>query len=443
MKRRPYLYAGALSLAVAAALGISASLTQADPKKTPKVPVLQVDPNWPKMPLPVAGQFGTPVKLSTANGKPLPWVTGEVAGTCVDSQDHVFTVNRGNLVSPETNANGPTAISSPTVIEFDSDGNVVNAWNPKGTQAQIHGCFVDYQDNVWIGGNGDGIVEKWTHDGSTQLLQIGVKGMCDNPTNPSAVPPVPAPGGTCGNSGGNPLANQSHTLLNEPANVWVDPGPDPQTGQRGSIYIADGYGNHRVVVFSANGTYLRQWGSVAGTVNNPLTDSLGKFASGDGGHPHCVVGGNDGLIYVCDRADDRIEVFTKSGDPNRLPVRVIPVVPGTGQTLGIGGVPGLGTAGSAWDLRFTNDPEQTYMFEIDGGNEIMHTMNRVLGSIVADLGQPGHQAGQFTFLHSNTVDSKGNVYTGETINGRRVQKFKHVECNNGNGNGNGNGNCDD
>jgi hypothetical protein len=360
----------------------------------------------------------------------LPWVTGEVAGTCVDSQDNVFTVNRGNLVAPETNANGPTAISSPTVIEYDSAGNVIAAWNPVGHQAQIHGCFVDYQDNIWIGGNGDGIVEKWTHDGSKQLLQIGTQGVCDNP-----------PANTCGNSGANAAANQSHTLLNEPANVWVDPGVDPQSGKRGAVYIADGYGNHRVVVFQDNqdgtATYLRQWGSVAGTVNNPLTDFTTSFASGDGGHPHCVVGGNDGLIYVCDRADDRIQVFTKMGQL----VRIIPVVPGTGQTLGIGGVPGLGTAGSAWDLRFTNDAMQTYMFEIDGGNEILHTMDRVLGTIVADLGQPGHQAGQFTFLHSNTVDSKGNVYTGETINGRRVQKFVHIECNNGNGKGNGNGNC--
>jgi hypothetical protein len=428
MRKEPFLFAGALTMALAVALGLGAVVTQATPPKKPKVPVLQYDPTWPKLPLPVAGEFGTPLKLSTATGKPLPWVTGEVAGTCVDSQDHVFTVNRGNLISPET---APTAVPSPTVIEFDTEGNVVNAWNPHGTQSQIHGCFVDYQDNVWIAGNGDGIVEKWTHDGKTQLLQIGTKGVCDNP-----------PANTCGNSGGNPLANMSHTLLNEPANVWVDPNPDPVTGKRGSVYIADGYGNHRVVVFQDNGngtsTYLRQWGYVAGTVNDPQTDSRGGFASGDGGHPHCVVGGNDGMIYACDRADDRIEVFTKTGTL----VRIINVVPGTGVTKGIGGAAGLGTAGSAWDLRFTNDPDQTYMFEIDGGNEIMHTMDRMLGTIVADLGGPGHQGGsQFTFLHSNTVDSNGNVYTGETINGRRVQKFTHVECNNGNGQGNGNGNC--
>jgi hypothetical protein len=412
MKRFPYVYAGAFSVAVAAALGLSTAVTKADPpgkSKVKGIPVFQVDSSWPK-PLPVAGQFGTPPATSTATGQPKPWVTGEVAGTCVDSQDHVFTVNRANLISPET----VTAVGSPTVIEYDQNGNVVNAWNTTAPQAQIHGCFVDYQDNVWIAGNGNGVVQKWSHDGSTLLLQIGTLGVCDWPAN----------GNACGNSGGDPTANQSHTLLNEPANVWVDPNKDPQNGQRGSVYIADGYGNHRVVVFSATGQYLRQWGSVAGTVNNPLTDYTSSFASGDGGHPHCVVGGNDGLIYVCDRGDDRIQVFDKMG----VLQRVIAVVPGTGVTLGFGGAPGLGTAGSAWDLRFTNDPNQTFMYEIDGGNEIVHTMDRTLGSIVADMGQPGHQAGQFTFLHSNTVDSQGNLYTGETINGRRIQKFNFVGC---------------
>jgi hypothetical protein len=422
MRASRFVYTGAITLTLAGALGFATSVTQADPPSKPKAPVLRVDPNWPKMPLPVAGDFGTPLAVSTATGKPKPWVTGEVAGTCVDSQDNVFTVNRGNLISPET----VEAVASPTVIEYDPDGNVVSAWNTSANQAQIHGCFVDYQDNIWIAGNGDGIVQKYTHDGKTLLLQIGVKGVCDNP-----------PTNTCGNSGGNPAANMSHTLLNEPANVWVDPNPDPVTGQRGSVYIADGYGNHRVVVFDANGNWLRQWGGVAGTVNDPQRDSPGLFAAGDGGHPHCVVGGNDGLMYVCDRADDRIEVFTKTGHL----MRIINVVPGTGQTLGIGGAAGLGTAGSAWDLRFTNDAMQTYMWEVDGGNEVLHLMSRVLGTILSDVGQPGHQAGQFTFLHSNTIDSKGNVYTGETINGRRIQKFVHVECNNGNGRGNGNGNC--
>ena len=429
MKGKPYLYAGALTLALATALSLTAP-TQANTKhgKKPKVPVIQVDPTWPKMPLPSSDDPRTDPaylgEVSTATGLPKPWVTGEVAGTCVDSRDHVFIVTRGNLISPET----VEAVPSPPVIEFNQAGDVVNAWGDRNALPNgIHGCFIDYQDNIWIAGNGDGIVQKYTHDG-VYVMQIGTKGMCDWPAN----------GNACGNSGGDPTANQSHTLLNEPANMYVDPKKDPVTHERGSIYIADGYGNHRVVVFDAHGNYLRQWGGVAGTVNNPMTDSPGLFASGDGGHPHCVTIGKDDLVYVCDRADDRIEVFTKTG----ALVRIIPVVPGTGQTLGIGNAPGLGTAGSAWDLAFTKDPEQTYMFEVDGGNEMLHTMDRLLGKILANFGQPGHQAGQFTFLHSLVLDSKGNVYTGETINGRRVQKFTQVECNEGKGRGHGYGNCD-
>jgi hypothetical protein len=318
--------AGALVVACAG-LGLAVNSTQADSRLESKAPSFVVDASWPQMPLPSAGEWGTPLVVSTSTGKPKPWSTGEVAGTCVDSRDHVFIVTRGNLVnSPET----LDSVPAPPVIEFDRDGKVVNAWGDRNVLPNgIHGCFVDYQDNLWIAGNGDGIVQKYTRDGGRLLLQIGTRGVCDNP-----------PTNVCGNSGANPAANQSKTLLNQPANVWIDPDPDPQTGRRGSIYVADGYGNHRVVVFQDNGngsaTWVRQWGGVAGTMNNPMTDSPGLFASGDGGHPHCVIGGNDHMIYVCDRADDRIQVFTKMGALQRI----IPVVPGTGVTLGIGGAPG-------------------------------------------------------------------------------------------------------
>lgn len=419
MKRVPAFRAAALAGASAIAIGLWVPAAFADSmpasnsnsnshSNNPSTPTYKVDPSWPKIPLP-----SDPV-----TGK--PWVTGEVAGTCVDSRDHVFIVTRGNLVAPED----VEAVAAPPVIEFDEDGDVVNSWGDRNVLPNgIHGCFIDYQDNVWIAGNGDGIVQKYPHrGGTTPLLQIGTRGVCDNP-----------PTNACGNSGANPAANQSHTLLNQPADVYVDPNPDPVTNKRGSVYIADGYGNHRVVVFDAMGNYLRQWGSVAGTVVNPLTDSLGAFASGDGGHPHCVLIGNDGLVYVCDRADDRIQVFSKTG----VFQRVMAVVPGTGVT----GTAPLNTAGSAWDFDFSNDNMQTFMFEADGGNEQVHIMSRILGSILASFGQPGHQAGQFTFLHTIAKDSNGNLYAGETINGRRVQKFVPVKCNNGNGNGNGNGHC--
>ena len=415
MRASKFVIAGTALLCSAVGLALYTGQLQAVSKKPLKVPSYVVDATWPK-PYPSAPHPVT--------GRMVPWITGEVAGTCVDSQDHVFIVTRGNIagLSGPEDAKG---VAAPPVIEFDPDGDVVNAWGDRNVLPNgIHGCFVDYQDNLWIAGNGDGIVQKWSHDGGTMLLQIGTRGVCDNP-----------PANTCGNSGTNPLANQSPTLLNQPADMYVDPNPDPVTGQPGSVYVADGYGNHRIAVFSATGAYLRQWGGVAGTVNDPMTDSPALFGAGDGGHPHCVQIGNDGLVYVCDRQNDRIQVFTKTG----ALVRVIPVVPGTGVTTGPYGA--LNIIGSAWDLDFSNDGLQTFMFEVDGGNEQMHIMDRMSGSILASFGQPGHEAGKFIFLHSVAKDSKGNLYTGETINGRRVQKFKHVECNAGKGVGLGRGNC--
>jgi len=405
MRALPFVYAGTALLASAVGLGLWTGQTQAnhDDDDSPNVPRYEVDGTWPK-PFP-----STPDPVT---GRPRTWIPGEVAGTCVDSRDHIFIVNRGNLIAPED----VKGIAAPPVMEFNTKGEVVAAWGDRNMLPNgIHGCFIDYQDNVWIAGNGDGIVQKYTHNG-VFLLQIGTRGVCDNP-----------PANTCGNSGANQAANQSKTLLNQPADMYIDPKRDPVTGERGSIYIADGYGNHRVVVFKADGTYLRQWGGVAGTVINPVTDFPALFGAGDGGHPHCVVIGKDDLVYVCDRQNDRIQVFTKTGSL----VRVIPVVPGTGVTPGPNGAPPLGTAGSAWDVDFSSDPKQAFILEADGGNEQVLIMSRKKGTILSKFGQPGRQSAQFTFLHTVTVDSKGNLYTGETVNGRRIQKFK--ECNEGRG----------
>jgi hypothetical protein len=397
-----------LALVVAAAAVTAVTLTlwsgQTDAQRArPKVTRYEVDGNWPK-PFP-----STPDPVT---GRPRTWIPGEVAGTCVDSQDNVYIVTRGNLIAPED----VKGVAAPPVMGFDPAGNTIAGWGDRNVLPNgIHGCFIDYQDNLWIAGNGDGIVQKYSKTGNL-LLQIGTRGVCDNP-----------PGNACGNSGGNAAANQSHTLLNQPADMYIDPNPDPITGQRGSIYIADGYGNHRIVVFDAQGNYLRQWGGVAGTVNNVVTDFPDKFGAGDGGHPHCVVIAADFMVYVCDRQNDRIQVFTKTGQL----VKVIPVIPGTGATPSPTGTPGLGTAGSAWDLDFSNDPGQSIMYEADGGNEQMLQMDRLVGTILDKFGQPGRQAGQFTFLHTVARDSKGNLYTGETINGRRIQKF--VPCNAGRG----------
>ena len=389
MKGERYVYASALAgvLAIGAALWHPFNEAKADRAPTLDPPSFRVDPFWPK---------------------PLPdnWVTGEIGGTCIDSRDHLFVLTRGfqtgGLVSPEGVGGQPDqSKASPPVIEFNRQGKVVNSWgdpslvpetNPDGSPNPnagknsvlpngTHGCFIDSEDNVWLAGNGDGVVQKWSHDGSMLLLQIGTKFFCD------------APGGACANVG---ATGDSHTLLNLPADIAVDP-------DNGDVYIADGYGNHRIVVFDRDGHYLRHWGGVG---SDP-----GQFFAGDGGHPHCVVMSRQGLIYACDRGNDRIQVFDKFGNLQRI----IPVIPGTNA---------LGTAGSAWDVDFSPDRAQKFMYESDGGNEVMWIFDHAAGKILAGFGRPGHMAGEFTFLHMMSVDSRGNLYVGETVGGRRVQKFK-------------------
>jgi len=364
--------------------------------------------------------------------RPLPnfWVTGEVAGTCAAAQNHIFMVTRGfqtgGLASPEGvgGANITGIIGSinqskaaPPVIEFNEIGYVVNTWgNPAlvptgqpfaGQNAVLpnglHGCFVDFQGNVWIAGTSDGVVQKYSHDGSTLLLTIGSKFSCDDGLGGSI---------NCTGTGGGNVGRTgvSHTLLNLPADVAVDSG-------NGEVYVADGNGNHRVVVFDAAGNYLRQMGGV-GT-------GAGQFAAGVAGqaqgHPSCVVLPNNGLVYACDRGNDRINVFTKgSGTTPGTFVTAIPVIPGTAA---------LGTLGSGSDISFSPDAAQTFMYVADGANERVWIMNHA----AALAGQPairgsfgngfGHDTGEFTVLDTLTVDSKGNAYTAETTGGRRLQRF--------------------
>jgi DNA-binding beta-propeller fold protein YncE len=322
--------------------------------------------------------------------KPLPnrWVTGPVGGICVDKQDHVFGINRGGLTALETTVG---KVASPPVIEYDSDGNLVAAWgDPNVLPVSIHGCFVDHQNNLWIGGSGGGMVQKWTHDGKQLLLQIGQRTTCDGP---------------CGETAS---LNGSKTLLNEPADIAVDPA-------NGDIYIADGYGNHRVVVFNAQGQYLRQWGSSGA--------SPGQFSPTGGGHPHCVVIGPDDLLYVCDRGNDRIQVFDKTGNL----VSIIPVKPGTAFDPAPDGTPGRMAIGSALDVEFIG-PQQRYIATADTGNEVLWFLDRAgrrgdVPQVVGGFGSAGHNAGNFTLIHGLASDSKGNLYIAETVDGRRLQKF--------------------
>jgi hypothetical protein len=370
-----------------------------------------------------------------------------VAGTCIDSSDHIFTVNRGWEVGVTLNGvlqgaesgaidgqdASASAIPSPPVVAYDQRGKVVASFgDPSLVQTGVsygaaavlphgmHGCYVDYQNNVWIGGNGDGIVQKYSQSGQL-LMQIGTKGTCDGPATNSTV------GGatvysTCGEAED---FNSSHTLLNEPADISVDPEPDPVTGTRGDVYVADGYGNHRIVVFDSKGNFLRQFGTKCSTTGPSCPD--GTYGATGGGHPHCVVLGNDNLVYTCDRPDSRFEVWDKKGNF----VRSIPVEPGNQAAILKGGT-------RACDLDFwpnidfladKSPTSQRLLINVDLGNDNVWILDKESGAMIGALGRcglspcPGHGAGQFAFAHTGATTSDGNIYIAETITGRRIQRF--------------------
>ena len=339
-------------------------------------PKYEVDPSWPR---------------------PLPnkWVTGAVSGVCTDAQDHVFIVNRGNLTENELDSGR----QAPPVIEFDPQGNVANSWGNRETLPEgLHGCFVDYQGNVWIAGSDDTFIQKYSHDGSKVLLQIGQKGVADS---------------SDGTIQGIAL-NSSHTGFYRPSAITVDP-------SNGDVYVADGEepgSNHRVVVFDRNGRFLRQW---------VLHRTKAEMEAGEGDEfmqvPHCVAIGNDGLVYVCDRRGDRVQVFDKMGTFQKD--ILVPYEKRSQNGPRLGHVPrAWGTV--EW-LGFSADRMNRFMYVVNEDNEQVDTLDRSTGKVLSTFGRAGHQVGGFTFAHTLAVDSKNNVYVGEAgaeEAGNRVQKFK-------------------
>jgi DNA-binding beta-propeller fold protein YncE len=323
-------------------------------------PKFVVDPFWPK---------------------PLPnrWILGQVAGVAVDAQDHVWIVQRpkslsedekGATLSPPRNE---CCVPAPPVMEFDSEGNLVQAWGGPGAgydwPENEHGIFVDAQGNVWLAGNAekDAQILKFTRDGRFQM-QIGKPGM---------------------SKGDADTQN-----LNRPADVRLDPATN-------ELFVADGYGNHRVIVFdAATGAYKRHWGANGRPPGDP---GVKQFQN----PVHCVRIAKDGLVYVCDRRNNRIQVFKKDGTF----VKEFALAPDTR-----GG-------GSVWDLDFSPDQGQTYLYTADGENNHVWLLLRDNGKVLAHFARSGRYAGQLHWVHNMAVDSKGNIYTAEVDNAKRVQKF--------------------
>ncbi|MGC1846430.1 MAG: hypothetical protein WA707_02495, partial [Pseudolabrys sp.] len=245
-----------------------------------------------------------------------------------------------------------------------------------------HGINIDYKGFVWVGGNGnnDGHVLKFTQDGKF-VLQIGKPG----PQTGSA----------------------DTTRLGRPADTEVDPTTN-------EVFIADGYGNHRVIVFDADtGAYKRHWGAYGKPPNDekaPAYSPAGPAPQQFANPVHCVKIAKDGLVYICDRQNDRIQVFRKDGTF----VKEFFIAKDTLQQ------------GSVWDLDFWPDTNQTFLMNADGANNEVRTLVRENGEVVGAFGRNGRNAGEFHWIHNLAVDSKGNIYTTEVDTGKRAQKFRYV-----------------
>ena len=331
------------------------------------------DPTWPKL--------------------PDDWLIGEVGGIAVDMDDNIWLVHRPrSLNADETGLMQDPPVSAccnaaPPVLKFDSDGNLLDSWGDEnGYQgegyewpATEHGIFVDHLGYVWLAGNGadDHQVLKFSGDG-TFVMQIGQAGRTEG--------------------------SNSTEFLGQPADMEVDPATN-------ELYIADGYGNKRIIVFDAEtGEYRRHWGAYG---NEPSDEDTGSFEPGmeplqQFRNPvHAVRIATDGMVYVADRVNNRIQVFEKDGTyVSELIVE--------GNTLG---------AGSTWDLELSPDDEQADLYNADGTNQRIHIINRAAMEIESHFGRRGRNAGQFHWVHNVAVDSMGNFYTAEVNQGRRVQKF--------------------
>ncbi len=359
-------------LSVVVLLGIAAIALQqaarAQGAKANESPIFQVEPLWPK---------------------PLPnkWVIGSTIGLSVDSRDHVWVIHRPATIEPNEKAgtlkNGDCCFVAPQIIEFDPTGNVVSTFGGPGAGYEWpdseHGIFVDHKDNIWISGNGakDSHLLKFSRQGKF-LLQIGHKGQ---------------------SKGSNDLEN-----VKMAANMEVDPTTN-------ELVVADGYGNKRVAVFDADsGKYKRHWGAYGNRPDDtPLGpyDPSGKPAQQFRGPVHCASLAKDGLIYVCDRTGNRIQVFQKNGTF----VKETFISPGT-----------LGS-GAVWDIDFSTDARQQFLYSADGLNNRVDVLLREPLQPVTSFGQGGHMPGTFYGLHNVVTDSRGNIYTVETWGGKRVQKF--------------------
>jgi len=332
-----------------------------------KAPVFRPDPSWPSI--------------------PNNWVFGEVSSIAVDSQDHVWIIHRPNTIPADQKSK-----AAPPVVEFDASGKYITSWGGPAAgydwPEREHGIYVDPSNFVWIGGNNgygtplppgdsDDMLLKFTSAGKF-VLQIGHRN----------------------SSGGNADTKNVH----QAADAFLNPAAN-------EIFVADGYANQRVIVFdAATGAFRRMWGAF-GNKPEAAAPAAGP-ASADGpsqfGLVHSIKVSKDGLVYVADRANHRIQVFTTDGK-----YRTQKFIGTTGQT--------------AAGLAFSPDAGQQFLYVADLADSQIVVLDRKTLDVVTTFGRPGSAPGEFGTLHHMAADSKGNLYTAEIGRGRRAQKLVLVK----------------
>jgi hypothetical protein len=335
------------------------------------VPRFEADPTWPKL--------------------PNNWILGEVSSVAVDRRDHVWVLHRPRTVPAEQKDK-----AAPALLEFDASGKFVQSIGGPGTgydwPDNEHAITVDYKDNVWIGGNNPS-VGATTKRSDDMLLKFTNKGKFLKQI------------GGWDRSGGN----TDTTSVKRAADVFV-------YRKTNEAFVADGYGNRRVLVLDA-GTmaFKRMWGAFSNTpqeappAGSPAPE---RVYEGPGSQQFGIVHGlevsNDGLVYVADRGNSRIQVFTLEG-------KYI--------TQGFVNRRGAAGANTVAGLAFSPDAQQQFIYAADQSNSMIHILRRKTLEVIDSIGTRSPKPGDFQGLHHIASDSKGNLYTAEAQVGRRAQKL--------------------
>jgi DNA-binding beta-propeller fold protein YncE len=285
---------------------------------------------------------------------------GQVIGIAADSRGQVWTSSRS------------------TISEWDPEGNLVQSWSARGPDDAwqvIHGLFIDHNDFVWTNARESNLTLKFTRDGR-HVLTIG----------------------RLDETGGS----NDTSLMGRPAEIWVDPADN-------EVFVADGYGNRRVIVFDGEtGAYLRHWGAYGEAPDDEYRpDPMSQEPPQQLRTPHGIAGSRDGMIYVADRANNRIQVFRQDGTfvaekilrPRCAPDGE-PEVPGCARE-------------AAFSLGFSHDQAQTYLYVADGGSHVIVVIRRSDLEKVAEFGGPGTGSGQLGRPHNLAVDPRGNIFVAE------------------------------